>query len=221
MSDLDLRAFVAELAAKQGVRLEPNPSRPGRRPPDPPEDVAEIRRMESRLAALNSIPESYRDARFEADQLRKTVDKRAQAKATGLVDAPFVTLHGPSGMGKTPLAVALFASKLNAASWPSGWFKSAAAIVGGCSATEHGEDVRRALSVRMLLLDDVGQEANYEWCSAIVRLIVEERDARKGKLTTIVTTNLTKEAVVQRYGEGCAKRLFRDADIHVGKRGST
>jgi DNA replication protein DnaC len=218
-SPTDFNAFLVGVAAKHGVQV-PEPREYPARPAPPAEDLTAIRRLETQLASFGTVPESYRDARFDSDRLVKAVDKRLRDKAAAMLEQPFVTFSGPSGTGKTPLAVALFATKIARASWPTGLFRSAATVVRDCDPTGgRGEDFWRAMRARLLLLDDVGQEPNAEWSNGIIRELIEERDARKGRLHTIVTTNLSTETVVQRYGEGCAKRLFRDAEIRVGKRG--
>lgn len=212
MSDpMGIADMVRHIAAKQGVDV-PTPTL--RRPDFPIEVDRDGRRVSTMQAALATIPEGYAGARFGA---LRGLDARAVKAAQAALEQPTVTLFGPAGAGKTPLAVAMFAARLAAASWPSGLFVQAVTLLSTVHATGAGprsQLFERAATTRLLVLDDVHAVPSYDGVQGWMRQLLEERTSNPA-LATIVTTELGAEQLASRFQDGLVKRLFRGAALEV------
>jgi len=169
----------------------------------------------------------------EADRVREAVDRRAaRLRAAGLLDPEAVAacasveasgrcprvdghpgseaassaveswladeqlrtlaLLGPTGRGKS------FASTWVLAEQAGAWLSATECRVGGW------DDLRpRAVSARLLVLDDLGREGS-EWAARELADVLELRHNRG--LRTLVTSNLTAERIADRYGERVSSR---------------
>jgi DNA replication protein DnaC len=118
-------------------------------------------------------------------------------------DGRGIGLHGATGMGKTRLLCAVLrrqqcswlylpASKLSLAvsdQWNEDW-----GIAARASST-----LREARRVRVLLLDDVGDEKHTEAVTAELKDLVEHRTSRA--MPILWTSNLSPEQITAKHGE--------------------
>lgn len=160
-----------------------------------------------------AAPEGFRDCRFGAEGLVARVhgDRQAIARAEAAVGARQVLLRGPSGAGKTSLAVAMMRT----------WARQKAERAMFVLATDlanckdrsrlghEPEVIEAAVAAPLLVLDDVGTEAHAPG-SAVVEVVFHRHAHAK---PTIVTTWLADEALSQRYGDGFARRLLERVRI--------
>lgn len=175
--------------------------------------VGETRRRDFWLATFRSIPPRFQWATFRHDDLRSrvnppyVVDVAEKLTETALC----VVLVGPSGSGKTSLACALLRRIGHLRSVP-GQFVSSFRIakarrehrLGDGDAPEIGE----AMKAPLLLLDEVGAE--YEKNTAMQELIHERHNLA---LPTLYTTGFSFTEIVDRYGDGIARRMFEDSTV--------
>lgn len=183
-------------------------------------------------AALGSVPDVYRSCVWDSPTLYDRVPDLARARDSEdddmvtpavLLSWPILVLHGPTGAGKTSLAVALYRSMIDSTS-P----ESDAAIVRRAQRARF-VDVRDAVprsavlaSARrasVLLLDDVGQEAGEgatfqsdERCFAIGEILA---DRHKRRAQTIVTTDGDPDKWGRTYGAGIARRYWENPEAIV------
>jgi DNA replication protein DnaC len=163
-----------------------------------------------------TIPESFRWATLEAPELRERLARdRAIAEAQGALSAQGLLFVGPSGSGKTSLACALLRAWEQADPRRRGAFVPAWRL--GVVRAQHGlgngepPEVERALSTRLLVLDDLGSERNTA-TNAVPDVLFERAYAGR---PTWVTTWMTPEQVSQRYGDGIARRLYEAGRVVV------
>lgn len=166
-----------------------------------------------RLVRLAGIPPRYRDCRFDSfstvDPDAGRADELVQAKsrAERYVDA-FLTeegrfteqgllFSGPTGVGKTHLAVAVVA-RLIRRYRVHALFADCTALIHRLQSTfEPGsprgkrEVLDPILAAEVLLVDDLGAQKSSEWVSEILYLVFNERYS--ARLPTLVTTNLSLE----------------------------
>lgn len=129
---------------------------------------------------------------------------------------PRVCLMGTSRGGKTSLAVAMLRA------WVAKHERAAMFVPAhrlGVARIQHpaghGEAalVESAMRVPLVLLDDLGSERDFP--TNPIADVIFERHVQD--LPTWVTTGLTREPLVARYGAGVVARLFERATvIHVG-----
>lgn len=183
-------------------------------------------RADTALAdAYKSIPEEYRDA---SDRLSSIVGPNAIAEAAAARSARCVVVSGPSSSGKTRLAVAMLLAHLNAARTFPGVDRvtSGGAILERVGTSRYvrayrlGRDREWDTNYRtadMLIVDDLGVEDDPPVItSTLVDVLFERVDCHRA---TVITTSLAMSAILARYGEGIARRLFqRHAGITLGAR---
>ena len=170
------------------------------------------RRRESVQAFEHSLPESLRWARFdEPDLLNARVERHAIAKASECVSSRKVVLLGPSGEGKTSLAVAM------ARQWVREHAKPAAFVLATDLATarrrsplgREAPEVVDALTVPLLVLDDLGTDAADP--SSAVTEVIFKRHAEDRAMW--ITTWMNPAAMETRYGQGVMRRVYQGARI--------
>jgi hypothetical protein len=174
-------------------------------------------RLRRASAALErSIPPALGWARLDAPELSERVYVPAIGIARNAFRDSRVCLMGSSRAGKTSLGVAMLRAWVDA-SERSALFVAAHRL--GVARIQHpaghGEAplVEAAMKAPLVLLDDLGSDRDGP-TNPIADVIVE-RHARD--LPTWMTTGLTREPLVARYGAGVVARLFERARvIHLG-----
>jgi DNA replication protein DnaC len=171
------------------------------------------RRHEALMSLARSIPPVYRWASFVAPELAERVaTPGAIAHARRICLSPRVCLMGASRVGKTSLAVAMLRR------WVSEHVRPAEFIavhrLGFARiqhAAGHGEPeiVERAMRAPLALLDDVGSERD-TGTNPVPDIVFERHAAQR---PTWVTTGLTREQLVARYGTGTVSRLFDQTKV--------
>lgn len=114
-------------------------------------------------------------------------------------EAAFLVLAGPRGAGKTVAACALIARL--------GGFVLGAEDMVRAWRNEHDEARelrRRAMQVAFLVVDDIGRERDTEGGITAFQSLVDER---QGARRTLVTTNLTRAELDDRYDPRTLERL--------------
>ncbi len=175
---------------------------------------------EQRRAALfaleKTIPDSYRWARFSASELRERVPAPAFAWAEDAWQHDRVCLMGASRAGKTSLAVAMLRCWVSHASRPAAFVHAyRLGVARILHPAGHGEPdlVDSAMRAPLVLIDDLGGERDHA-LSALPDVLVERHAENR---PTWVTTGLTREQLVKRYGQGIVARVFERATlIRVG-----
>lgn len=184
------------------------------------------------LADQAQIPKNYRPAFFETFSRTEnpttiaTMELAVSTVSTYAREYPFfqkpgLLLVGPTGSGKTHLAVAALQELL--ARGHEGVFFDYQNLLDQIRAgydetlgTSKREAYRRALETEILLLDDLGSHRVNEWVEDTVTSIITYRYNHKKAL--IATTNLLDEKIVgkdpfsqdlqHRIGERARSRLF-------------
>jgi DNA replication protein DnaC len=171
------------------------------------------RRHEALRSLARSIPPVYRWASFIAPELAERVaTPGAIADARRICLSPRVCLMGASRTGKTSLAVAMLRR------WVSEHGRHAEFIavhrLGFARiqhAAGHGEPeiVDLAMKAPLTLLDDVGSERD-TGTNPLPDIVFERHAAQR---PTWVTTGLTREQLLKRYGTGVVSRLFDQTKV--------
>jgi DNA replication protein DnaC len=176
---------------------------------------------EQRHAALfaleKTIPDSYRWARFGAPELRQRVPAPALAAAVAYGwRHDRVCLMGASRGGKTSLAVAMLRRWVSHTKRPAAFVHAyRLGVARILHPAGHGEPelVEFAMRAPLVLIDDLGGERDRA-LSALPDILVERHAENR---PTWVTTGLTREQLVKRYGQGIVARVFERATmIRVG-----
>jgi hypothetical protein len=162
-----------------------------------------------------TIPLAFRWAALDASELGQRV-RRERAIAEGraaLASGGSLLVVGPSGSGKTSLVCALLRAWDDAHPRRLGVFMPAWKL--GIARAHHGlgqgeaPDVERAMTTRLLAIDDLGSERNIA-TNAVPDVIFARALAG---LPTWVTTWMTAAEVAQRYGDGIARRLHEAGHV--------
>ena len=174
----------------------------------------------ARASLERSIPSAYAWATLDAPELPERVYGPAIGIGQMAYHQPRVCLIGPSRVGKTSLAVAMLRA------WVAQHERSAMFVAShrlGMARIQHpaghgeAELVEAAMRAPLVLLDDLGSERDFGMSP--VADVVFERHAHDRP--TWITTGLTREPLVARYGAGVVARLFERARvISLGPRGS-
>ena len=163
-----------------------------------------------------TIPPAYKWSRFDSEELAERVPQASAALAEASCKEPRVCLMGVSRAGKTSLGVAMIRAWVTRARRPAAFvhaYRLGTARIQHPAGHGEPEAVDVAMRMPLILLDDLGSERDHAFSA--VSDVIFERDAQA--LPTWVTTGLTREQLVKRYGLGVVARLFERAKvIHVG-----
>lgn len=147
-----------------------------------------------------AIPARYRHARLE--DLTGDLSQAQEWDGTSNV-----LLLGNVGTGKTHAAVAL--ARMVHEAGGTLMFRSALALVDDLKPGGDERAMERALSVNLLLLDDLGYERHTDFAAdRVSRVITDRYDACR---PTIVTSNLSPDALEAEVGPRIWSRLFHGA----------
>jgi DNA replication protein DnaC len=166
-----------------------------------------------------TIPPAYRWARFDAPELAERAPAASVALAESFCAEPRVCLMGVSRAGKTSLGVAMIRAWVARARRPAAFvhaYRLGTARIQHPAGHGEPEAVDVAMRMPLILLDDLGSERDH--VMSAVPDVIFERDAQAR--STWVTTGLTREQLVKRYGLGVVARVFERAKVlHVGGKG--
>jgi DNA replication protein DnaC len=130
---------------------------------------------------------------------------------SGCEQSPFLLLFGPTGTGKTTLAIAAAVKYadtvaeptiLNERQWRGDWSNASSDSSAGLTRQEVME---RGLHKQLLVIDDLGKAKPTEaWFECLSRVIDERHLAR---YPTLITTNHSPENLRERYEPSFVSRL--------------
>jgi hypothetical protein len=179
----------------------------------PPETDFGEQRHDARMALLRSVPPHYRWARFSAPELaERVVEPGAIRAGQAVCQHPRVCLVGPSRSGKTSLAVAMLWRRVSERARPASFIPvHRLGLARIQHAAGHGEPeiIERAMTAPLVLLDDVGCERD-SGMNPLPDIVFERHAAHR---PTWITTGLSHEQLVKRYGAGAVSRLFDQAKV--------
>lgn len=182
------------------------------------------RRVRELAAPLATIPRMHQWCRFDAPDLSKAVKRQgAIAEARAAVGSDRVVLMGVAGSGKTTLACAMLQQLVDEVREPGGDPKKYRDAVNARFASayfiakarfEHrlgdGEaaEVKEAIDATILVLDELGFDRAKN--TALDEVIHERHAAER---MTIITTGYSFEQLLEKYGDGVARRVFENAKV--------
>jgi hypothetical protein len=154
--------------------------------------------------ALESVPDRFEDASFRSPKFPARVrNQQAIGQARSLRHMGSLVFVGPSGTGKTTLAVATLRDRLEHSPDERCLFASSIHV-----SRDQGLVVR-AMGCRLLLLDDLGSERSLP-SNPVPDIIFDRHQANR---CTWVTTWMTALQMADRYGGGVARRIFEHAAV--------
>lgn len=161
---------------------------------------AERNRRDARLRSAGALDPEALEAALSSSGRCPVVPGHAGSETAARAVEEFLAdpaartllLVGPPGRGKSHAATWTLAERAGA------WLSAT-----DCRVSEWDENRPRALSARLLVLDDLGREGS-EWAARELADVLELRHNRG--LRTVATSNLLVEKLVARYGERCASR---------------
>lgn len=161
----------------------------------------------------DSVPERYRDCRFGSERVAFVDQSKAGSIAAASQRGLLIT--GPAGFGKTTMAVAKLYQAFEQGR-RSCMFVSAPELATARRVHPLGDGdaplVARAMSVGVLVLDDVGKEK--QDMSGVVSEVIFHRHAKNKR--TIVTASFGVDAARAAYDDGIARRLFEEEWVILG-----
>lgn len=221
----ELEVHAQRAAQRAGIRSERRPSRLSFESPAELGDVVRLAAQRSMALPrsempaptgegprhLAPIPREHAWARFSAPELGQRTDRAAWAQLhRALVGAAkTVVLAGHAGTGKTTLATAAYRQLLETGGHRTGlWLPVARMVAAATRESRLGEEPRvlgQARRCSVLLLDDLGAEPRGDLSRATVDDVISER--HREQRWTIVTSGLSAEQMLERYGAGVHRRL--------------
>lgn len=157
---------------------------------------------------LRGIPSEHREVIDWTPAELKTICDPAAVDIVASLEAlpPMLALVGPKSSGKSTLGSWAFAREAQRRNVLGVWVKASGLAYTARRQYGLTAEVDLAMQAPLVLLDDLGAEWEDEQSSGLMRAIIDTRHANR-RLCTVVTTGLTREQRVKRYGEGVAARL--------------
>lgn len=152
------------------------------------------------------IPKLYADCSLETYRGNdRLITALRECRTDGIV------LRGPTGCGKTHLAIAIIRDNGVFITVPDLLLKIRSSFQGGGETEE--EIIRHYSSLPTLVLDDFGAEKTSEFAITTLYIILDRRirDCRR----TIITTNLTQDQIEETFGARIASRLAGMENIKI------
>jgi hypothetical protein len=174
----------------------------------------ELDAMRDRQAhARNVLWRERLPARYAAASLGELTEQQHPERVMPWLDSPSLTLllAGPAGHGKTHAAYAVGNAAVHQGIYALAWTLAdlnAAMRPGGA---EPERTYERVAAAELLVIDDLGREQVTAWSLEVLQRLLDVRVRERRR--NVVTTNLSYEEVVERYGTPIAERLIEEAVI--------
>ena len=180
-------------------------------------DQKRERKRKARETTELAVPAMFAWSRFDAPELaqRCKCSPEAFGRALGAVACQRVVICGPSGYGKTSIAVAMLRAWAEQVGYKFAQppvFYFAIDLASARSRERFGReapDVEAAMAAPLLVLDDLGTDAALATSAVTDVIFKRHAEAR----ATWITTWMTKAEMRSRYGEGITRRVLEDARI--------
>lgn len=170
---------------------------------------AEVEQAEAVSRSLATFPDRYEWAKVDAPELAKRVKAaNLRAEIGRVMASDRVLFAGPSGAGKTSLAVACLRTRVPRCRYVSA-LRLGTARIQHAAGDGEAELVERCMATPLLLIDEIGGEQ--KTATSAVRDVVFERYERG--LPTWVTTGFSSKQLAEMYGEGMLRRLVEGAVV--------
>jgi hypothetical protein len=181
---------------------------------DIPQDTSfEDRRREAMVSLERTIPPAFQWARFAAPQLAlRVLPRSAASEGQAASESARMCLIGAARAGKTSLAVAMLRRRVSKTGMTAIFFPAQRLGMARIQhPAGHGEPdiVDQAIHIPLALIDDLGHERDMSM-NAIPDIVSERHAANRA---TWITTGMTREQLVTRYGQGTVARLFEGAKV--------
>ncbi len=217
-----VRATGERRAARTlGDSMPPLPP-PAAKPPPTPEDPGRpARERASRLLAAASVPKLYAAADLaDASGVPADVRDRYAAAAmqlAGLADKPgLVVLLGRRGPGKTHMACGLVrhfcrAGRSARYAEATDYFVAVKETFGPSPKLNQSQVEAQFLRPELLVVDEVDERGDTAWEDRMLTRLVNKRYA--AGVATVLVSNQTKQAFVDRVGPSIADRILDGGGI--------
>jgi DNA replication protein DnaC len=182
------------------------------------EDLRKVEKAESAERDLRTVPAEFgwvlrpnwQKLLIDRTKFSKDAVERIRAAIHSTGD---VLVRGPSGYGKTSLAVAILRRRI--ASGARGRFVSSVELSQAHAQQERADKawkfMQAAQATPLVLLDDIGFELAGNKPSAVCDLVYHRRTG----LANIWTTAFSDEQLSQHYGDGIRRRLTETGRVTV------
>lgn len=193
---------IASLAEEDLAPIADDPYLLGESPAEAAERARKARASRRRMWA-DRVPVRFREARVATLETGQDPDGRVSGWWAS-ESAVLVLYSTRPGLGKSHTAYAVGNHAAANGAWAAGW-----SMVDLNDAIRPGNDptaYQVACEADLLLIDDLGREVVSPWTLERLQGVMDRR-WREGK-RTIVTTNLTGEKLVARYGDPIVDRII-------------
>lgn len=168
-----------------------------------------LRRRDAWTEVEATIPALHRDAKLDAPWLRALVGLRVIRPAESMCHELKLVFIGPTGAGKSSLAVAMLRARHDLYSRFVNCLRLGTARIQHQAGDGEALYVESAMRAPFALLDELGGERHTQ--NNATADVIFERHARA--LPTWFTTGLDEGELAARYGGGAARRVFEGATV--------